>query len=100
VGGWELLWTFVHVVSWSTYVGGALVMELVWRPAQQALPPSQTAVACQWMGRRYRWLSLVALLAAGVSGVARLDGAPDLGTSRGCWPWPPTPRCTCGRPRR
>jgi uncharacterized membrane protein len=83
VGGWELLWTFVHVVSWSTYVGGALVMELVWRPAQQALPPSQTAVACQWMGRRYRWLSLVALLAAGVSGVARLDGAPDLGTSRG-----------------
>jgi uncharacterized membrane protein len=77
------LWSFVHVVSWSAYVGGALVMELVWRPAQQALPPSQTAVACQWMGRRYRWLSLVALLGAGISGFVRLDGAPDLASSRG-----------------
>lgn len=79
----ELLWSYVHVVSWSVYVGGALVMELVWRPAQAAIPPSQTAVACQWMGRRYRWISLFALLAAAASGIARLDGSPDLGTARG-----------------
>lgn len=69
------LWTFVHVVAWSTHVGGTLVMELVWRPAQAHLPPSQTAVACQWMGRRYRWLALTALLAAGASGAVRLADA-------------------------
>jgi uncharacterized membrane protein len=79
----ELLWSYLHVLSWSTYVGGALVMEFVWRPAQEALPPSQTAVACQWMGRRYRWLSLIALVVAGISGVARLDGVPDAGTATG-----------------
>ncbi len=65
-------WSFVHIVSWSVYAGGTIVMELVWRPAQEHLPASQTAVACQWMGRRYRWLALTALLAAGVSGFVLL----------------------------
>lgn len=65
-------WTLLHVVSWSTYVGGTLVMEFIWRHAQQSLPPSQTAVACQWMGRRYRWIALSALVGAAVSGVARM----------------------------
>lgn len=70
-----MLWSFLHAVSWAVYVGGALVMELVWRPAQADLPPSQTAVACQWMGRRYRWLALLALLGAGASGFARVADA-------------------------
>lgn len=79
----EWLWSFVHAVSWSVYLGGALVMEFVWRPAQDAMPPSQIAVACQWMGRRYRWVSLTALLCIGASGAARLDDVPDLGSGQG-----------------
>ena len=81
---WSTFWTFVHAMSWSVYVGGAVVMEFVWRPAQQALPPSQTAVACQWMGRRYRWVASAALLAAGLSGAARLFESGYLSASR---PW-------------
>lgn len=65
-----MFWSFLHVLGWSTYVGGALVMELVWRPAQEAMPQSQIAVACQWMGRRYRWTAAVALALIGISGVA------------------------------
>lgn len=68
----SLLWSFVHSVSWATYLGGALVMELIWRPAQEDLPPSQTAVACQWMGRRYRWIAAAALAGLGISGLGLL----------------------------
>ncbi|MBV6506972.1 MAG: hypothetical protein JJLCMIEE_00009 [Acidimicrobiales bacterium] len=78
---WATVWAFVHVLSWATYMGGALVMEFVWRPAQQHLPPSQTAVACQWMGRRYRWVALAALLGAGSSGAARLVAAGQISLS-------------------
>lgn len=69
--GASVLLGFLHVAAWSTYMGGILVMELAWRPAQKDMPPSQTAVACQWMGRRYRWISLMALLVAGLSGILR-----------------------------
>lgn len=72
------LWTSVFVVSWSVYVGGALVMELVWRPVQEHLPMAQIGVACRWMGRRYRWVALGALVGAGVSGLAlRPSVVPD-----------------------
>lgn len=78
----SLLWSFVHVVSWATYLGGALVMELIWRPAQADLPPSQTAVACQWMGRRYRWIAAGALAGLGLSGAALVaDGDRSLSLS-------------------
>ena len=80
---WLTFWTFLHILSWSTYVGGALVMELIWRPAQQHLPPSQPAVACQWMGRRYRWIALSTLIGAGISGIGRLVAAGYLSFS---WP--------------
>ncbi|MCC6225011.1 MAG: hypothetical protein IT195_01215 [Microthrixaceae bacterium] len=62
-------WTWLHVVGWATYIGGALVMEFVWRPAQNAMPQSQIAVACRWMGRRYRWVAAVSLAVLAVSGV-------------------------------
>jgi uncharacterized membrane protein len=65
-------WTFLHVLGWSTYIGGALVMELIWRPAQEDMPQSQIAVACQWMGHRYRWIAAMALGSIGVSGAALL----------------------------
>lgn len=68
----RMWWSLLHVLGWSTYVGGALVMEFVWRPAQEAMPQSQIAVACQWMGRRYRWVAGVALALIGISGVAML----------------------------
>ncbi len=61
-------WSYLHVLGWSTYIGGALVMEIIWRPAQDAMPQSQIAVACQWMGRRYRWVAAVSLGLIGVSG--------------------------------
>lgn len=79
-------WSVVHVIGWSVYLGGALVMELVWRPAQEEMPPAQIAVACQWMGRRYRWVASVALLAIGTSGAALAVGSDrslGLGTSYG-----------------
>jgi uncharacterized membrane protein len=78
-------WSFLHVLGWSTYIGGALVMELIWRPAQEQMPQSQIAVACQWMGRRYRWIAAMALALTGVSGLAmalRSDEEPTLST-----PW-------------
>jgi uncharacterized membrane protein len=91
-----LVWAWIHVAGWAVYLGGALVMELVWRPAQRHLPQSQIAVACQWMGRRYRWVALSALLVAGVSGAALVvsdDRAVELSSSHGrtvlalgaCW---------------
>lgn len=64
--------TIAHVLGWSVYVGGALGMELIWRPAQQDIPPSQVAVTCQRMGRRYRWIALSSLAVIGVSGAVRL----------------------------
>ena len=63
-------WSLLHVLGWSVYIGGALVMEFVWRPAQAAMPQSQIAVACEWMGRRYRWVAAASLALIGVSGVA------------------------------
>lgn len=65
----DALVTWAHVVGWSFHFGGALVMELVWRPAQVGMPQSQIGVACQWMGRRYRWISAASLAVLGASGV-------------------------------
>src|SRR5674476_969182 len=42
-------------------------MELVWRPVQRDIPPSQIGAMCRWMGRRYRWLGLGALGLAAVT---------------------------------
>jgi uncharacterized membrane protein len=69
----------VEAIAWATYVGGAIVMEFVWRPAQRDLPAAQTAVACQVMGRRYRWLALFALVVVAGAGAARVGdrGAHD-----------------------
>lgn len=79
-----LAWT--HALGWSFHFGGALVMELVWRPAQEGMPQSQIGVACQWMGRRYRWLSAGALGVLGLSGAvmaARSDQSLSLGHAYG-----------------
>ncbi|MCL4414061.1 MAG: hypothetical protein ACYCUF_00470 [Acidimicrobiales bacterium] len=66
---------FLTTIGWAAYLGGALVMELVWRPLQRDLPPGQTGVLCQRMGRRYRWVALFALGVAGASWIAaRLAG--------------------------
>jgi hypothetical protein len=52
---------YAFTVEWAVYVGGALFMELVWRPVQRHVPPGQTGVLCHTMGRRYRWLALACL---------------------------------------
>ncbi len=79
---WEALWAYFGLLAWAVYLGGALVMELVWRPVQEHLPMGQISVACQQMGRRYRWIALTMLIVAGVSAVAELAGrAPDVSLS-------------------
>lgn len=83
----DTLLTWVHALGWSFHFGGALVMELVWRPAQVGMPQSQIGVACQWMGRRYRWLSAVSLAVLGATGVimaARADRSLSLAHAYGC----------------
>lgn len=67
---------YVVLLAWSVYLGGALVMELVWRPAQAGMPMSQIGVACQVMGRRYRWIALSMLGVIGVVGLALVPGRP------------------------
>lgn len=51
----------VHALSWSIYVGGAIVMELVLRHAQVSMRPSQVAEVCRRAGQRYRWCSCFCL---------------------------------------
>ena len=59
-------------------------MELVWRPAQRALPAAQTGAVCATMGRRYRWLALGALVVAGATGLPRVAGAVRV-SALVCW---------------
>ena len=75
---WTFVARYVDLLAWSVYLGGALVMELVWRPAQEHMPMSQIGVACQRMGRRYRWIALAMLCVIGVTSLTMLPGrAPD-----------------------
>lgn len=73
---WTVAARYVLLLAWSVYLGGALVMELVWRPAQDGMPMSQIGVACRVMGRRYRWIALSMLGVIGVTGLALLPGRP------------------------
>ena len=60
---------YLFTVEWAVYLGGALFMELVWRPLQRHVPPGQTGVLCNAMGRRYRWLALSCLAALAVTAI-------------------------------
>lgn len=66
----------LHALGWATYLGGALFMELAWRPAQEHVAPSQINVVCQRMGRQYRWLALSALALIALSGVGLVLAEP------------------------
>lgn len=79
---WASFWAGAGLLAWAVYLGGALVMELAWRPAQEGMPMAQIGVACQRMGRRYRWIALVSLAGSGVAGAA-LMGVRGTGGSRG-----------------
>lgn len=81
---WNGLWAYFGLLAWAVYLGGALAMELVWRPVQEHLPMAQIGVACQQMGRRYRWVALTMLMVAGGSAVAELVArVPDVSLSPG-----------------
>ena len=68
---------YVFTIEWAVYVGGALFMELVWRPLQRHVPPGQTGVLCNAMGRRYRWLAIASLVAiAATCGAWQVTGGP------------------------
>ncbi|MCZ7534891.1 MAG: hypothetical protein M5T61_02380 [Acidimicrobiia bacterium] len=71
---WTLLAWYLELLAWSVYLGGALVMELVWRPAQEHMPMSQIGVACQIMGRRYRWVALAMLSLIAATSLTLLPG--------------------------
>lgn len=77
---WSTALTFAHTVGWSVYLGGAILMEVVWRPSQVHIPPSQVNVVCSRMGRRYRWVSFAALLVIAATGVTLLFDAGGLAT--------------------
>ena len=66
-------------LAWSLYLGGVLVMELIWRPLQRDLAPAQTGVMCLKMGRRYRWFALgtLGLTGATALGLALAKGGPS-----------------------
>jgi len=83
-----------HTVGWAVYVGGALSMELLWRPAQEAIPPSLVNVVCQRMGRRYRWIALCALAVIAASGFGQLV---DAGLLNGSFPESLSPSGRYGR---
>jgi uncharacterized membrane protein len=78
---------FVLMLAWAVYLGGAVAMELVWRPIQRYLPPGQVNVVCQRMGRRYRWIALAALAIAGGSLVPDLRRSHFLSSGYGRTAW-------------
>ncbi len=88
--GWATLWYWVQTCSWGIYAGGAFAMETIWRGTQSSLPQSQIAVACNWMGHRYRWIAAMALAGAAVGALGlRLSasaGSPSAQLALwGCW---------------
>lgn len=73
---------YLFTVEWAVYVGGALFMELVWRPLQRHVPPAQTGALCNAMGRRYRWLALGSLGLIAATAIAwQVAGGPTLRAS-------------------
>lgn len=87
---WSTVITTLHALGWAIYVGGAITMELVLRYAQDFMRPSQTAVVCQFSGKRYRWWSFYCLLVLLVTGIALEMTEPmpfDLSTTRGLTVW-------------
>lgn len=73
----------LHILAWSVYVGGAIVMEFVLRYAQGSMRPSQVAVVCQNAGKRYRWCSLLCLVLLLLTGLFLaepiVDGSSEAG---------------------
>ncbi len=63
----KILLEYIFGVSWSIYFGGALIMFIVWKPLQRYLPPGQTAIICQKMGEKYKWIGLSSLSVFGLS---------------------------------
>jgi uncharacterized membrane protein len=59
----------LHVLAWSVFLGGAIVMEFVLRHAQVSMPGAQVAIVCQKAGRRYRWWSALCLALLLVTGI-------------------------------
>jgi uncharacterized membrane protein len=63
---------FIHDLSVAIYVGGAIAMEFVLAPAQQAIPPAQAQVMGEKTSDRFLILVWVSLLLIFVTGVWRL----------------------------
>lgn len=68
----RVLAAYLHVLGVATYLGGALIMELVVGPAQQAIPPAQAQVMGKKTADRFLVLAWSALGLIGASGVLRL----------------------------
>jgi uncharacterized membrane protein len=87
--GWELDmflgvgYTFVHSIAVAVYIGGAVAMEYVLKPAQRAIPPAQAQVMGQKTADRFLWLVWGALILILLTGALRLQHAGMLG-----WEWP------------
>jgi len=64
---------FVHDLAVAVYVGGAIAMEFVLAPAQQAIPPAQAQVMGEKTSDRFLILVWISLLLIFVTGVMRLQ---------------------------
>lgn len=76
---WELikwlhiLYGYTHDIAIAVYIGGAVAMELVLGPAQQAIPPAQAQVMGQKTSDRFLWLAWGSLITILVTGILRLQ---------------------------
>lgn len=67
---WLVLLTgFIHDLSLATYVGGAVAMEFILLPAQNAIPPAQAQIMGEKTSERFLilvWASLLLILVTGI----------------------------------
>lgn len=67
-----LIVAFIHDLSVAVYVGGAVAMEFILAPAQNAIPPAQAQVMGEKTSDRFLILVWVSLLLILITGIMRL----------------------------
>lgn len=79
----HIFYGYFHDLAIAVYIGGAVAMEFVLGPAQNAIPPAQAQVMGQKTADRFLWLVWGSLTLIVVTGVLRLQ---RMGLIVGEWP--------------
>lgn len=74
-----LFFSVAFALGWSLYFGGVLFMYVVWRPLQQDISPSHTAVICSLMGKKFKWIAGGSLILCGIGYIGLLNSVGSLG---------------------